>query len=81
MKAATVYNGLAVTVGSKVVYPGRRGSSLWLNQGVVEDIDTIDGWSGEHRVLKIRRKANSDWEQDGKLVTVYNLENVVPING
>lgn len=32
------FRGKEISVGSTVVYPGRRGSSMWLNQGRVTAI-------------------------------------------
>jgi hypothetical protein len=30
--------GKTLVVGDRVVYPGRSGSSLWMNEGVVADL-------------------------------------------
>lgn len=31
----TDFRGKEITVGSKIVYPGRAGSAMWLNEGTV----------------------------------------------
>lgn len=90
MKAATVYGGLAVTIGSRVVYPGRQGSRLWLNEGVVEDIVTDKDWRDrEITKLKVRRPVENWKTIDGKyqkvngerVVTLTELDMVIPFNG
>ena len=35
--------GNTIKVGSYVAYPGRRGSSLWMNVGRVAEMNTVDG--------------------------------------
>lgn len=48
------WRGVPIRVGSRVVYPGRHGSSLWMNEGEVVGIA-----AGELRVKRIQVSAYS----------------------
>lgn len=72
----------SIRVGDIVAYPGRRSSSLWLNRGEVVEILTFppNYWNKEETYrLRIRREARNKWETHNKLVTVWNLHNVIPL--
>lgn len=61
--------GKSIIVGSEVVYPGRRGASLWMNYGYVED--TKDGMIRVRRTpLNVYEKERSVWVTDLKRVVV-----------
>lgn len=47
--------GREIRVGSEVVYPGRQGSSLWLNYGIVQELKTKKSWRGDTMVLRVNR--------------------------
>lgn len=57
------FRGKEITVGSTVVYPGRRGSSMWLNQGRVTAIREFP-----HQLV-IERQPNGVWEKS-RIVTI-----------
>lgn len=61
--------GLEVKLGDDVCYPGRQGSSLWLNRGTI----VHDGGN----FLIINRK--NQWDDAYKDVRVTNLNMVVPL--
>ena len=59
------WRGQTLNVGYKVVYPGRMGSSLWLREGVIEEIHSdaivvrltyVDNWQGGGRRVTIRSR-------------------------
>lgn len=84
MKEATVYGGRTVTIGDRIVYPGRRSSSLFINEGTVVDIVPNERWDARPAgspALKVCRKASNQWEKDGKIVTVTEINRVVPFHG
>ena len=49
--------GNAVKVGDKIVYPGRQGSHMWLNEGVVTKLNetklTLKNGHTIHRVDRV----------------------------
>ena len=50
--------GHEISIGDSVVYPGRKGSELWLNYGVVtnfENVDDIIVETENGRRVKIKR--------------------------
>lgn len=65
---ASDFLGKPITVGSRVVYPVRRGSKLWLNK---MDVDLIDESSGEAVLIG---KSNT-----GRPNRVKNLTNVIVV--
>lgn len=70
--------GNEITPGALVAYPGRRGSSLWMNRGRVVEVRQIDKWGRTRHICKVRRQALNEWERDGLLVTV-GLDNIVVV--
>ena len=56
--------GRAIAAGNTVVYPVRRGSSMWLNKLAVTQVDD-DHITG--------------FNKDGRRITVKNLENCVVV--
>lgn len=43
--------GKEIRVGDLVVWPGRKGSSLWMNSGKVIALETVeDNWTGEESI-------------------------------
>ena len=73
------FNDTTLAVGMNVVYPGRQGSSLWLNQGTITEIGFQPTYSGGYDYIQVSRKANDQWEHDGRIVTVTKLKNVIPL--
>ncbi len=64
---------MEATVGDTIAYPGRQGSSLWMNRGVIIE-DNGDS-------LKVRREGKWDyWNTEDRVVTLTSLGNIVPIN-
>lgn len=60
--------GIQIREGDTVVYPGRRGSSLWLNTGVA-----IAPRFGEHQKSLNVRKPN------GKIVEIFETSRVAVV--
>lgn len=64
-----------IKVGDTIIYPGRCGSGLWLNEAVVEGIESSTDWRGRPQpIVKARRT-----DRNAKLVTIYCLSRVVCI--
>lgn len=81
---ATDFLGKTINVGDTIVYPGRRGSSLWLNWGVVREIVDREGYGGELSVLRVGRRIirpgyTGNYGKDGTVVTVTELDRVAVV--
>jgi len=55
----------AIMAGNTIVYPVRRGSSMWLNKLVVTQVDA------EHV---------TGLNSNGRWITIHNLQNCVVVN-
>jgi hypothetical protein len=60
------WRGTPIQVGSVVVYPSRTGSSLWVNEGVVESVGWLNQPSYYHNPRPyvagtVRRNKTSGW--------------------
>jgi hypothetical protein len=79
--------GRRIEVGSKVVWPGRRGSSLWMTAGEVVSIKKVDGpsWTDQvrHQVRVQITHVDSDYSWDvkriGTSVTLTRVDNIVVV--
>jgi hypothetical protein len=60
--------GVRIHVGDTIVYPGRRGSSLWLSEGVVQP----PVYENQHSLI-VARKAN------GKIVEIFETGRVAVV--
>lgn len=67
--------GNAISLGSQVVYPGRQGSSLWMNYGFVEAFDPNNG----RPRIKVRRIPLNLHEKE-RVVWVDNINRCVVVN-
>lgn len=75
MSDAKDFRGTSINVGDRIVYPGRSGSSLWMNEAIVTEIETKEDWRGRKRsVLKAQRV-----DRQGKIVSIFCLSRVVCI--
>ncbi len=75
------YDNRVITVGSRVVYPGRQSSRVYINDGIVKAIQGVEPEYGNpYTQIKVARRANDRWEQDGRIVTVVELQRVVPLS-
>lgn len=73
--------GREIRAGSRIVWPGRQGSSLWMSVGVVEDIVHRDELSGPKAVLKVRvEKVGLSFGKSGNLVTIECLDRIVVVD-
>lgn len=78
----TDMRGIQIKVGDPIVYPGRRGSAMWLNTGTVEAI--IEGetsWCGRPRKpgsLKVRRMPLDKYET-ARIVNVRGTSRVAVV--
>lgn len=56
------WRGVPITVGSTVVYPGRQGSSHWMNEAEVNAITYEDSWRGPSTVTVLHvRRTRCSW--------------------
>lgn len=70
--------GKEIKVGSKIVYPGRQSSCLWMNYGeVIETGMKNNYWGTPFNYLKVKRKAMNKYEKDGKVVQLERIDRVV----
>lgn len=78
----TDFLGKTINVGDTIVYPGRQGSSLWLNKGIVRQVVDTEGNGGPYLGLQVERIAQPGrpWEKDGTMVTITALERVVVVS-
>ena len=58
--------GRELKAGQRIVYPGRRSSSLWMNEGIIERVD-----SGKLKVHLVLRNWRGEPSGKTKLVTLY----------
>jgi hypothetical protein len=80
MKRIKDWRGNPIGIGSRVVWPTRQGSGLWMNEGVVESIEPIDvalrhGFKPEYKV-GVRRIRESGY--NGVAVAAANTGIVYP---
>lgn len=64
--------GREIEVGDRIVYPGRQGGGLWMNEGVVvaKTVSKNNGYGycgKDTPVLKVERKPDNDRVWDSKL--------------
>lgn len=75
--------GREILVGDVIVYPGRSGSSQWMNGAVVAGFDSYKPrWSRsekEYFKLYCIRWNPVTKKFDGRRVTVFNIHNVVVV--
>lgn len=72
--------GAELRVGDEIVYPGRQGSSMWLNNAKIVGLKTKKSiWdkNAEYLVLECVRWDNKTCDYTGKKVVVSNINNVV----
>jgi hypothetical protein len=71
-----------VYVGDTIVYPGRQGSSCWLNVGKVVEFVECEHPYRDQTVTKIRIKTiTKGWSgQAGKVVTISRTDRIVKIH-
>ena len=83
-KDAKDFLGRKISIGDWIVYPGRQGSSLWMNLAEVTDITTYhDRWRNERLpCLKVLvRKTNWEGETVGwRNSTVHAIDRVTIID-
>ena len=81
-KSAIGFDGCKLEVEDIIVYPGRSGSSLWMNKGKIVEVTSYQSSYGETcsslRVKKMGDSVNG-LTSNGKIVTLTNLHLVVKI--
>lgn len=60
--------GVTINIGDTIVYPGRKGSSLWLSEGVVQ----IPTYENQHS-LTVKRS------QSGRTVEIFETGRVAVV--
>ena len=63
--------GIEITPGRLIAYPGRKGSNLWLNIGVVQEVGRKVGNYVMENVLVVRK------QDTGRQVIIEKPERVV----
>lgn len=64
--------GNEIKEGSKIVYPGRSGSSLWMNYAVV-----MEAKGGKLRVYRLKDKYGRSGDES--VTTLSRIDNVVVV--
>jgi len=72
------WRGTPIEVGSTIIYPGRQGSSVWVNEGEVLAISTNESriWHRSAELTVRRIRDSHGWGREEKVVYVYALERV-----
>lgn len=75
------WRGTPIEVGSRIVYPGRQGTWLWLNEGEVEEFGEVERFGVPFPTLRVRRIRDSGWRDvpEGRLVTLTAVRNVTVV--
>lgn len=80
------WRGELIVVGTRIVYPGRRGSLVWMNEAeVVEIFQKEATWprDGLHPALKVKRLRMASYGAaltvEQKLVTLTELGRVTVV--
>ena len=61
--------GQEIKVGSIIVYPGRRSSSMWMNKAIVRDMVISKDWRGRDKDVLYIETVSYSWSlQTYKLV-------------
>ncbi len=73
------WRGQVLGVGDTVVYPGRRGSSIWINEGTVTEI--IDQPGGRGPAIRVRTtgRSTAGGERTIRVVTLTALTSVTVV--
>lgn len=76
------WRGTPIEVGSTIVYPGRHGSWIWMNEGEVISIAPREPkYFSRPVTLTVRRTRDSgDWGGKEKVVSVYAVERVTVVS-
>lgn len=74
--------GRIILVKDKVVYPSRRGSSMYMNYAEVIAIEKVHTeWSGKTVIsLKLSYISGDKYRKPGSISTVTKLENVTIVD-
>ena len=67
----TDFRGTEINIGDTIVYPGRSGSSLWMNEGVVIDFEEYQPYYSFEQTITTLKVKRVDTK---KVVTVYCTE-------
>lgn len=69
-ESLTDYMGHPIKVGCTIIYPVRRGSSMWLSQLRVQRIVDNDGGKAPYL---------AGFNNEGRRINIHNLKNVVVV--
>lgn len=67
----TDFRGETINIGDTIVYPGRSGSSLWMNEGVVVGFEDYQPYYSSEQTMTALKVKRTDTK---KVVTVYCTE-------
>jgi hypothetical protein len=74
------YLGNPINVGDLIAWASQSGDSPCLCRGVVTNIKQAEDWRGNPTLkIQAKRKANSKYEQDGRIVTLAHLDRIIVI--
>lgn len=65
------FRGVEIRVGSTIVYPGRQGSSIWLNAAEVVRVEDAQ--------LRVRVTGNSEGVTQNRLTTLTAVDRVAVV--
>jgi hypothetical protein len=67
-----------IEVGDTIAYPGRRGSSVYMNVGVVREV--VYDWQSGHSLRVERTKDNTAYRELGRVVTLREYDRAVVVD-
>lgn len=75
------WRGRQIMVGSTVVYPGRSGSSLWMNEGVIEELSfSMSGDIKDVKVRKLReRRYGRTYPASGRVTSIVRADRLTVV--
>lgn len=65
--------GNEISVGDRIVYPGRHGSSLWMNRAIVTEVNE------KAKSIKAQRPPNGKWDTSTRNVVITETWRVVVV--
>ena len=78
MKSVKDWRGNPIRIGSRVIWPSRQGSNLWMNEGVVEAITPIEPKYRDAPDYKIGVRRIREQTVSGRSTAVVNRGLVYP---
>jgi hypothetical protein len=70
--------GVSLSLGSHIVYPVRRGSTMWLVEAVIESIHPQEGENKAYLYVQVLREKGKHVDEP-RWTRVLNLNNVAVV--